>query len=58
LATDDSRTRPEHRAADGQVRRIGDMFDVGGAKLDAPGEPNCRCTVLILDHTEVAERLS
>lgn len=47
----DGRVRPAHKAAEGQVRRPGAPFDVGGAKLRWPGDPqgppeqtiNCRC---------------
>ena len=54
LATNDNRTRDSHRAADGQVRAIDEPFDVGGAKLMYPGDPNgppeetiqCRCADL------------
>lgn len=52
LATKDERTRPSHREAAGQSRRIGDTFMVGGTTLRFPGDPlgeageviNCRCT--------------
>lgn len=57
LATNDKRTRPEHHAADGQVRLLTQPFSVGGAELEAPSEPNCRCSVLILDPTETQARL-
>ena len=54
LATNDNRTRPEHAAASGQVRNIGQPFDVGSETLRYPGDPNgdpsqtcqCRCTIL------------
>ncbi|GIH51682.1 Phage Mu protein F like protein [Microbispora rosea] len=36
LATDDARTRPTHRAADGQVRRLATSFLVGGAPSSSP----------------------
>ncbi len=53
-ATMDNRTRPEHMAAHGQIRKLGEPFDVGGEKLIYPGDPNgsagntcqCRCTTL------------
>lgn len=54
LATDDDRTRPTHRAADGQtVVGLTTPFDVGGAPLQHPGDPTgppeetiqCRCTM-------------
>lgn len=54
LATNDSRTRETHRAADGQNVAIGDPFRVGGSTLRFPGDPlgaadetvNCRCSVM------------
>ena len=54
LATDDTRTRDDHSAADAQVQDIGTPFDVGGEQLMYPGDPagspaetcNCRCTLL------------
>ena len=52
-STLDSRTRPEHREADGQIREIDEPFDVGGEKMQAPGVGgsarnvcNCRCCLL------------
>lgn len=52
-ATLDSRTRPDHRAADGQIRELDDKFKVGGESLEAPGiggsarnVVNCRCCLL------------
>jgi hypothetical protein len=55
LATDDQRTRPDHREADGQVRPWGQPFDVGGFAMMHPHDPaappqeviNCRCTELM-----------
>lgn len=41
-ATMDERTRPEHRAMDGETVPIGERFSNG---LRQPGEPNCRCTI-------------
>jgi uncharacterized protein with gpF-like domain len=43
--------RPKHQAADGQVREMGDPFDIGGVPMNFPGDPeapaeeviNCRC---------------
>ena len=54
MATLDERTRESHRAADGQRRKVGEPFDVGGSKLRYPGDPtgaqdqvwNCRCTLV------------
>jgi HK97 family phage portal protein len=34
------RTRPDHAAAHGQVRQRSEMYDVGGEKLQYPGDPN------------------
>lgn len=49
----DSRTRPEHREADGQIRELDEPFDIGGEKMQAPGVGgsarnvcNCRCCLL------------
>lgn len=54
LATEDMRTRPSHAKANDQVRAMDKLFDVGGAKLRFPRDPNgpakecinCRCVVL------------
>lgn len=56
LATDDSRTRPTHRAADMQRVPVGTPFTVGQASLAFPGDPSgpaheviqCRCTQLLV----------
>lgn len=64
LATEDERTRPSHRAADGQRVPLGTPFTVGadpslgleGVKLMRPGDPSgpaheviqCRCTTLLV----------
>lgn len=53
LATEDERTRPTHRTADGQVRPLAEPFTVGISSLQFPGDPsgvpeetrNCRCTL-------------
>lgn len=52
-STLDSRTRAEHRDADGQIRELDESFDVGGEKMQAPGIGgsarnvcNCRCCLL------------
>lgn len=55
-ATSDRRTRPSHVAANGQVRTMGDAFDVGGVAMDSPHAPGapagevvqCRCYVEFL----------
>ena len=60
MATNDLRTRPTHRRADGQVVPRGTPFDVGTATLEYPGDPsgpaseviNCRCTIVFLDTPE------
>lgn len=54
LATEDTRTRPTHREADGQRTLLTEPFRVGGAQLMFPGDPRgpaqeviqCRCTLL------------
>lgn len=54
IAADDARTRETHAAADGQRRGMREAFDVGGASLMRPGDPdappeetiNCRCQLL------------
>lgn len=40
LATEDGRTRPTHRHADGQVRPLSQPFQVGEAALMYPGDPS------------------
>lgn len=55
LATVDKRTRKDHAHADGQSVPLADKFNVGGARLDYPGDPdgpddqviNCRCTFIV-----------
>jgi outer membrane murein-binding lipoprotein Lpp len=57
LATDDNRTRPTHRAADGQRIAIGARFQVGSSELRFPGDPlgpadetiQCRCTTILVE---------
>lgn len=54
IATEDSRTRPSHAAADRQVVPITQPFTVGASALMIPADPagpahetvNCRCTVV------------
>lgn len=54
LATEDERTRETHSDADGQTVPMDEAFDVGGAALMYPSDPegpaeeviNCRCAVL------------
>jgi hypothetical protein len=49
----DDRVRATHKAADGQVRRPGEKYDVGGYEMDRPGDVkvpielwiNCRCAL-------------
>ncbi len=56
LSTLDSRTRPAHRAADGQRVPVGTPYIVGGYPMMRPGDPmapadltiQCRCTELLL----------
>ena len=54
LATDDARTRPSHRTAEGQRVALAQPFEVGGFPLQFPGDPTgppqetiaCRCSFL------------
>lgn len=54
LATEDTRTRPTHRDADGQRTLLSEPFVVGTAQLMFPGDPrgpaaeviNCRCVLI------------
>jgi hypothetical protein len=63
LATIDHRTRPTHRAADGQRVPVGQSFLVGGAMLSRPGDPlgpgretiQCRCTTLLMEPGETID---
>ena len=49
----DSKVRTTHREADGQTRRPGEKYDVGGTKMSGPGDVtvpielwiNCRCAL-------------
>jgi hypothetical protein len=60
LATDDTRTRPDHVLAEGQRVPVGSPFIVGGAELQFPGDPTgpanqtiqCRCTMLLVEPDE------
>jgi len=60
LATDDTRTRPTHEAAEGQRVPVGAPFIVGGFELRFPGDPlgppqeviQCRCVPLLVDADE------
>lgn len=55
LATEDHRTRPDHREADGQAVPWGQPFTVGGFSMMYPHDPeappqeviSCRCTMLL-----------
>jgi len=57
VAALDERTRVSHEAAHGQIREVGEPFQVGDALLHYPSEPqgppheviNCRCTVVPVD---------
>lgn len=54
LATEDDRTRPTHREAEGQTVPLEETFSVGGSALQFPGDPSgapeeiiqCRCVLL------------
>lgn len=57
LATEDGRTRPSHRRADGQTVPMNQPFIVGDFPLMFPGDPAgpahevifCRCALLVVD---------
>lgn len=57
MATEDARTRPDHRHADGQVVPLRQPFMVGGWPLQFPGDPTgppeqviwCRCALVVTD---------
>lgn len=57
LATNDRRTRPDHRHADGQLVSLRQPFMVGGWPLQFPGDPTgppeqviwCRCSLVVID---------
>src|SRR5688500_13186453 len=57
LATNDRRTRPDHRHADGQLVTLRQPFMVGGWPLQFPGDPTgppeqviwCRCSLVVID---------
>lgn len=54
----DDRVRDDHRFADDQTRRLNEPFDVGGKKMDRPGDRrggaaqviNCRCVMVFVDN--------
>lgn len=62
-AVEDSRTRPDHAHADGQIVAMDDEFDIGGEGLRYPHDNrgsaesvvNCRCTLLYKDASEVPD---
>jgi SPP1 gp7 family putative phage head morphogenesis protein len=64
IATRDSRTREDHRVADGQIKAMHEPFVVGGAPMETPGDPtapageviNCRCTIGYLTPDEMTSR--
>lgn len=67
LAVDDTRTRPSHRAAEGQRVPLDQPFSVGLAQLMFPGDPtgpaneviSCRCTMLLVgadEHVDLSNR--
>lgn len=64
IATLDDRTRHEHRVLDGQIRPVGEPFEVEGYEIAYPGDPdaeaflvyNCRCTLgAVVAGTRLAE---
>lgn len=63
IAAEDHRTRATHVDANGQVRGLGEAFDVGGFKLRYPGDPlgpareviQCRCVPAAVFDDEALE---
>lgn len=64
IATADRRTRPTHRAADGQRVPLNGQFKVGGFDADVPGDPTlpadeklrCRCTIgYLMGKSDIAQ---
>jgi hypothetical protein len=63
LATLGNRTRPTHRAADGQRVPLGSPFIVGGFEIRFPGDPDgppqetvqCRCCALLVEVGEFTD---
>ena len=61
-SAEDTRVRPAHHAAHGQVQPAGEPFVVGGFPMRFPGDPlappdlvlNCRCSLLSLSEPEAA----
>jgi hypothetical protein len=60
LTAQDERVRDSHADADGQTVPLDQPFDVGGASLDYPGDPDgpdeevygCRCTIVYVDSAD------
>lgn len=52
LTAQDDRVRPEHEEMEGEQRGIDEEFSNG---LMAPGEPNCRCTLIYQVGDEIVE---
>lgn len=54
LTRNDTKVREAHREVNGQLRLLGDPFDVGGFEMQYPGDPsapadltvNCRCVMV------------
>jgi hypothetical protein len=63
ISTIDRRTRPTHKAADGQRVPLGTPFTVGGAQLRYPGDPDgpgkeviqCRCSSIMVEPGETLD---
>lgn len=47
VARRDRRTRAAHRRADGQQRPLHEPFDVGGTRMQAPGDPDAPSTLVV-----------
>jgi len=61
VATNDERTRPDHRNANGQVVDMDEDFNIGGVLMEYAGDPkggaknvvNCRCVIVYKDKDDL-----
>lgn len=55
----------DYEGLDGQTVPLGGLFDVGGAKLEYPGDPagppdesiNCRCALIFIEQADLAQEV-
>lgn len=63
-SAEDTRVRPAHIMAHGQVQPVGEWFSVGGFPMAYPGDPaapadltvNCRCSLLTLTASQAQQQ--